>query len=72
MNSTHKCAACDMPFTGPAEVIRGPMWAHHDTHKESDFPPAKDGGHVAFYGDFVLSCNCGECDFCLEKAAKIH
>lgn len=68
---TMYCAACNKEFSGPVLEIREPMWAHHATHETEEFPLTKDGERTAFEGaPIILRCNCGECDFCLEKARK--
>jgi hypothetical protein len=41
--------------------LREVIWPH----AEEEHP----GRRVAFHGEeFVLSCNCGECKFCRDKA----
>ena len=54
---TLKCSACRRLFTGDSAYLRATIWPHAATHKRK----------VAFSSSFVLSCNCGECDFCRSK-----
>ena len=58
--TTLKCSVCRRTFTGSPAYLRATIWPHADTHKR----------RPSFGSAFVLSCNCGECDFCRDKAAK--
>ena len=62
---TLKCSVCRRLFTGDARYLRATIWPHARTHKN----PSR----VRFSGEFILSCNCGECDFCRKKeAARVN
>ena len=56
---TLTCSVCRRRFTGDTKYLRETIWPHAKTH---------EGREVQFAGEpFVLSCNCGECDFCRKK-----
>lgn len=57
--TTLKCSVCRRTFTGTSRYLRETIWPHAETHKR----------RASFSSTFVLSCNCGECDFCHSKAA---
>lgn len=62
------CGACGKHFQGTGPELRDLVWPHYDTHDETEFKRDREGGTIAFIGDeVVLSCNCGECEFCLSK-----
>ena len=56
---TLKCSVCRRLFTGDPAYLRATIWPHSRQHKR----------RASFSGEFVLSCNCGECDFCRKKEA---
>ena len=56
---TLKCSACRRTFTGDVAFLRATIWPHAKTHKRK----------MAFGSEFILSCNCGECEFCRNRAA---
>jgi hypothetical protein len=56
-----RCGICRRRFSGTPPELREVIWPHAEE--------AHPGRRVAFHGEeFVLSCNCGECKFCLDKA----
>jgi hypothetical protein len=64
-----RCGACGERFEGGVETLRAVIWPHRDTHRLEEFPLTHDGERALFEGEpIILSCNCGECDFCREKA----
>lgn len=62
------CSVCGERFVGDAARLRAVLWPHAETHPPESRPLTETGERVTFYGDeVVLSCNCGECDFCRAK-----
>ena len=65
------CAACGQTFLDFERP--GIVRAHIDTHPVEAFPVNTDedgnpDGYVTLTSEFVLSCNCGECEHCRSKA----
>lgn len=57
---TVTCSVCGARFTGDPPTLRATIWPHAETHGDVE---------VEFAGEpVILSCNCGECDYCREKA----